>query len=98
VHGGIFWNDACWTALSRVPLRAITASLFARIASASLVPDVGSYEAGEPLYELPGILRAGSWECFLDDLDGIDGQREVGGNGEYLLVDRRAVGVWGRNV
>ena len=72
--------------------------LFARVGSAVSTSDVLSYKAGEPLYELPGILHTSSWECFLDDLDGVDGQGEVGGDCEYSLVDRRSAGVWGRDV
>ena len=67
----------------------------------SLVPsvlDVSSYEVCKLLYELPGIFCTRSREPLLDDLNGVNGQGEVGGDGEYLFVDCRAARVWRGNL
>ena len=77
-----------------MPLRATAASLLARIGSAASVSNIGSHKAGKPLYKLPGIFCTSSWEHFLDDLDGVDYQREIRSNGKHSLVDQRAMGVW----
>ena len=74
------------------------ASFSARIGSVPSISNVGPYKMGQPLYELPGVLHASSGERFLDDLDGIDCQGEIGGDGEHLFVDHRATGVWRGNV
>jgi len=42
---------------------------------------------GELLDELPCISCACPWEPLLDDLDGFNGQGEVGGHSEYLFID-----------
>jgi len=49
--------------------------------------DVGPHEMGELLYELPGVPRTSSREPFLDDLDGLDSQGKVGGDGDRSFVD-----------
>jgi len=53
---------------------------------ASSIPDVSSYKVRELLYELPGVSCACSREPLLDDLDGLDGQGEVGGDSNRLFV------------
>ena len=74
------------------------ASFLARTLVPLAIPDVFSYEACELLYEFPSILCTSSWERFLDNLNGVDCQGEVGGDGEHPFVDRRGVGVWRGNV
>ena len=64
----------------------------------SSAPNIPPYEVCELLYELPGISGVRSWKPLLDDLDGLNGQGKVGGDGEYLFVDRRAARVWRRGV
>ena len=63
------------------------ASFSARIGSAPSVSNISSHKAGKLLYEFPGIFCGSSWKRLLDNLDGIDCQGEVGGDGEHLLVD-----------
>ena len=75
-------------------LRATAASFFTRIGSALSVPNVSPHKVGEPLYKLPGVLSTSSWERLLDNLDGVDCQREIGSDGEHSLVDCRAAGIW----
>jgi len=63
---------------------------------ASSALHVSAYEVCELLYKFPGVPRTSSGEPLLDDLDGFDGQREVGGDGEYLFIDGGAARVRGK--
>ena len=56
------------------------------------VADVGLYEVCELLYELPSFFCAHTWESFLNKLDGVDSQGEIGGDGEHLFIDGPMVG------
>jgi len=67
-------------------LSATTVSAVFRVRVVLPTSDVGPYEMGELLYELPGVSRARPWEPLLDDLDGFDSQGKIGGDPEYLLV------------
>ena len=58
------------------------------------VPDISSYEVGELLYELPGVACACPWEPFLNDLNGLDGQGEIGGDPKYLFIGGRTARIW----
>ena len=51
---------------------------------------------GELLYELPGVSCACPWEPLLHNLNGFDGQREIGGDSEYSLIGGRATRIWGK--
>ena len=56
---------------------------------------VGTHEMCELLYELPGVPSIDPGEPFLNELNGFDGQREIGGDSEYLFIGGRATRIWG---
>jgi len=49
--------------------------------------DISPHQDSELLHEVPGVPSICSREPFLNESDGVDGQRKVGSDGEYLLVD-----------
>ena len=86
MHGGVFWDIAWWVVVHMAFLRASVVSAAFSARSPWPTSDFGSYKVGELLDEFPGVACARPWEPFLDDLDGFDSQREVGGDSEYSFV------------
>ena len=83
-HGGVLGDDTRWVIL---PGTLRGGPTIGPGPPALSVVDISPHQDGELLHKLPGVPGTRPRESFLNESDGIDGQRKVGSDGEYLFID-----------